>query len=94
MQLNRATKLDLYGHYAKVLVDLDVKSNLTSTIPLEQENYGFAVDIVYENLPRDCKRCTFLGHEIVNCQKIKSESNSIHVYCQPTNVNFPRQNKH
>lgn len=57
-----------FGHYACVLVDIDLNSNLRSQIPVERENYAFFVGVKYENMPEFCNVCQNTGHSLTSCK--------------------------
>jgi len=49
-----ATKNMLFGHYARLLVDLDLSRNIFYEIMVEQAGYTFPVEIEYKGLPNFC----------------------------------------
>lgn len=57
------------GHYARVLVDIDLAKPLQDQILVEREGYTFLVGIDYEKLPQFCSSCAIIGHTISNCNK-------------------------
>lgn len=62
LQLDRATRDGLFGHYARVLVEVD-SSDIPTSILVEREGYSFLIGIHFENLPPQCDTCGLLGHQ-------------------------------
>jgi len=58
----------LFGHYAKVLEDLDLSGNIFYEVMVEREGYAFLVEIEYEGLPDFCTHCKSIGHNIASCR--------------------------
>ncbi|XP_019455177.1 PREDICTED: uncharacterized protein LOC109356305 [Lupinus angustifolius] len=69
ISLDEATHNRTFGHFAKVLVELNLKSNLPDQILVERDNFAFFVAIEYENLPAFCHHCQAIGHNEVQCRK-------------------------
>lgn len=59
-----------FGHFARVLIDLDLNSKLRDKILLEREDYAFFVGVEYKRLPEFCSSCKNTGHSLVNCKKV------------------------
>jgi hypothetical protein len=60
-----------FGHYARVLVDVDLAQDLVYKILVERKGFAFFVDVEYENLPPYCDHCNFIGHKFENCKRRK-----------------------
>jgi hypothetical protein len=79
-----------FGHYARVLVDVDLAQDLVYKILVERKGFAFFVDVEYENLPPYCDHCNFIGHKFENCKRRKepafkkSEPPKHYVPVQPT----------
>lgn len=58
-----------FGHYARVLVDIDLAIELRYRVLVERKGYAFFVDLEYENLPDFCAYCKIPGHHIDICKK-------------------------
>ena len=58
-----------FGHYARVLVDVDLSTDLRYMVLVERKGYAFFVDLEYENLPDFCAYCKIPGHHIDICKK-------------------------
>lgn len=53
--IDNVTRHRLYGHYARILVDLDLSKDLFYEIMVEREGFAFPLAIEYEGLPGFCK---------------------------------------
>ena len=60
-----------FGHFARVLVDIDLASDLRHRVLVERKGYAFFVDLEYENLPDFCSYCKIPGHHVDICKKRK-----------------------
>jgi hypothetical protein len=58
-----------FGHYARVLIDLNLNETLCHRILVERTGYAFFVDIEYENLPDFCTYCKCTGHYFEICKR-------------------------
>ncbi|XP_019429250.1 PREDICTED: uncharacterized protein LOC109336882 [Lupinus angustifolius] len=67
ISLHEATTNRSFGHFAKVLVELNLKSKLPNQILVERDDFAFFVQIDYENLPLFCNGCQTIGHSLANC---------------------------
>lgn len=61
----------VFGHYARVLVDLSLAQDLVHRILVERKGFAFFVDIEYENLPDFCTHCQSTGHHIEICKRMR-----------------------
>ncbi|XP_019447270.1 PREDICTED: uncharacterized protein LOC109350495 [Lupinus angustifolius] len=73
ISLDDATNNRAFGHFARVLVDMDLKSELPNQILVEREGYAFFVELEYEKLPQFCTGCQTIGHLHSNCRKKMKE---------------------
>lgn len=58
-----------FGHFARVLVDLDLSDQLRYGVMVERKGYAFFVDFEYENLPDFCTFCKSVGHYVDICRR-------------------------
>lgn len=77
LQLDKATREHLYGYYAQILVDVDLFGELPASIMVERENYGFPVEIVYENLPSKCGHYGFISHDAFQCHQLQKHNQTL-----------------
>ena len=78
LQLDKPTKEGTFGHFARVLVDVDLLENPSPHILVECEEYSFEINVYYENLPSQCLVCSFLGHNASNCRRSRETANATH----------------
>ncbi|KAK2633785.1 hypothetical protein Ddye_028577 [Dipteronia dyeriana] len=63
VRLDKATIDGDFGHYVRVLVDVDMFTLLPSSILLERDEiHSFFISVEYENLPSFCSSCSSIGH--------------------------------
>ncbi|XP_019435933.1 PREDICTED: uncharacterized protein LOC109342397 [Lupinus angustifolius] len=71
ISLNDATSSRSFEHFARILVDVDLKGALPSQVLVEREGFAFFVHIEYENLTYFCSGCQSIGHLISNSRRNK-----------------------
>ncbi|XP_050212400.1 uncharacterized protein LOC126663639 [Mercurialis annua] len=57
------------GHFARVLVDMDLSKSIHHTLRVETADSKFWVDLVHENLFELCTTCLSIGHSSLNCRR-------------------------
>lgn len=67
--LDEATKSRSFGHFACVLVDLDLTGKLLSEFLVERESFAFFVRIECKKLPLFCDFCRPVGHDLFLCKR-------------------------
>jgi len=75
--IDENTRNRLFGHYARVLVDIDLSERTFNHILVEREGFAFNVEVVYEKQPLFCKICNKIGHKIHHCNKIGTGQENI-----------------
>jgi len=70
--IDNVTRNRLYGHYACILVDLDLSKDIFYEIMVEREGLVFPLAIEYEGLPDFCKHCKSIGHDVPKCHWLHS----------------------
>ncbi|XP_058752917.1 uncharacterized protein LOC131626115 [Vicia villosa] len=58
-----------FGHFVRVLVDLDLTKEFSYKILVERVGFTFFVDIKYEKVPDFCSFCSCIGHSIHSCKR-------------------------
>jgi len=66
--VDSATQNRVFGHYARILVDMDLSQHIFNKVLIEREGYSFTIEITYERLPLFCTHCRSIGHHITNCR--------------------------
>jgi len=65
LTLDEMTKKRTFGHFARVLIEVDLNSRLHDIILVERNDFDFYVDVKYENF---CNSCQIFGHSVKNCK--------------------------
>ena len=65
------TKDYVFGHYARIQVEVDLLHTLHPKLLIEREGYSFEVLVSYENVPKFCSHCHFIGHLVGECKTLK-----------------------
>ena len=68
--IDNATTKRLFGHYARILVDMDFSRKLFHEIVVEREGFSFTIAVAYEWLPDFCSHCHNIGHDITVCRRL------------------------
>lgn len=58
-----------FGHYACVLVDINMAGFLLDSLWVEKENFTFDIEIEYEKRPYFCLTCNSIVHSSDHCKK-------------------------
>lgn len=58
-----------FGHFARVLIDIDLLHELRYKVLVERKGYAFFVEFEYENLPDFCSFCNCVGHHVAICRR-------------------------
>ena len=66
--IDNATPKRIFGHYARVLVDMDLSKKLFHEIMVEREGFSFNVEVAFEWLPYFCTHCQNIGHNVSSCR--------------------------
>ncbi|XP_057770698.1 uncharacterized protein LOC130990486 [Salvia miltiorrhiza] len=61
------------GHFARVLVEVDLALPLPDSIHVDCPDQSFYVEVGFEQLPYFCTKCKITGHTLDNCFKRKVE---------------------
>lgn len=65
------------GHYARVLVEVDLKKPIRDHILVEMEDFAFHVYVDYEYLPSFCTSCSTIGHSAEACFKSQQNKDQV-----------------
>jgi len=63
-----------FGHYARILVDIDLSMRVYEEILVEREGFAFKVEVQYERRPLFCHHCYVIGHNVTNCKWLNPEA--------------------
>jgi len=64
--IDAATKNRTFGHFARVMVDMDLFKRIFDEVLDEREGYAFKVEVVYERMSLFCSHCRIIGHNVSN----------------------------
>jgi hypothetical protein len=59
-----------FGHFARVLVDMDLKKEPLYRVLVERIGFAFFVDFEFENRPEYCHFCNNIGHNQSYCKRV------------------------
>jgi len=65
--IDHITKNRLFGHYARILVDLDLSKDIFYEVTVEREGFVCLVAIEYECLREFCTHCKSIDHHVTSC---------------------------
>lgn len=60
-----------FGHYARVLIDVDLASQLLEYVSLSRAGGGFTVSLFYDNILDLCNVCSSVGHATTNHRRLE-----------------------
>jgi len=61
------TRNRTFGHYARILVDIDLSKITYDEILVEREGFAFKVEVQYEQRPLFCHHCYPIRHNVSTC---------------------------
>ena len=76
LELDVVTKNHIFGHYAMILVDIDLSKRNFYEITVEREGFSFYVEITYEWLPTYCQNYATIDHTIGQCKWLHNNQNA------------------
>lgn len=65
-----------FGHYARILVDIDLSKPLHSDILVERNEFAFYARVEYEKLTHLYDFCKTVDHTLPQCKKKKKKKES------------------
>jgi len=68
IDIDGPTRNRTFGHYARILVDIDLSKKAYDEVLVEREDYVFKVEVQYERRPLFCHHCYSIGHNIPTCR--------------------------
>ncbi|KAM7477764.1 hypothetical protein LguiA_025977 [Lonicera macranthoides] len=61
----------VFGHYARLQVEIDLLHQQPSKLLVEREGYNFIVPVTFEHLPGFFIHCHAIGHVIRECRSLQ-----------------------
>jgi hypothetical protein len=92
ISIDENTKNHSFGHYARVLIDIDMAGIFPDSLLVEREKFAFDIEIEYENPPYFCFICNSIGHSSDHCKK--DPANKIAREIVATKTNPAKKIKH
>ncbi|KAM7510554.1 hypothetical protein LguiB_009429 [Lonicera macranthoides] len=68
----------VFGHFARMQVEVDLLHPLPSRLLVEREGYSFEVPVSYESVPSFCLHCHTIGHLVGECRSLKKVQEASH----------------
>lgn len=68
IDIDGPTRNRSFGHYARILVDIDLSKPVHDEILVERDGFAFMVEVQYERRPLFCNHCHSIGHDVTNCR--------------------------
>jgi len=68
IDIDGPTRNHTFGHYARILVDIDLSKRAYDEILVEREGFAFKVEVQYERRPLFCHHCFAIGHNVSTCK--------------------------
>jgi hypothetical protein len=73
-QLTNKSRFDReFGHFVRVLVDVDLKKQPIYRVLVERTGFAFFVDFEFENRPEYCHFCNCIGHDQSYCKRFNAD---------------------
>ena len=74
ISLDAPTRNWAFGHYARILVDIDLSKRVFDEILVEREGFAINVEVQYERRPLFCHHCYVIGHNVMTCKWLHPEA--------------------
>ncbi|XP_057811654.1 uncharacterized protein LOC131025891 [Salvia miltiorrhiza] len=69
LQIDSASAHGEFGHFARLLIEIDLSLPLPETLLVNCDEGSFYVEFGYEQLPLYCSKCKITGHSTDKCRK-------------------------
>jgi len=90
ISIDRPTRNRAFGHYARILVDIDLSKRVYDEILVEREGFAFKVEVKYERHLLFCHPCYVIGHNVTNLNPEAAKVNDRGKKQVPETNNQPR----
>jgi len=68
IDIDEPTRNRTFGHYARILVDIDLLKRVYDEILVEREGFAFKVELKYERRPLFYHHCYSIRHNVSSCR--------------------------
>lgn len=75
ISIDATTRKRAFGHYARLLVDIDLSKKIFDEILVEREGFAFKIEVQYERRPFFCHHCYVIGHDVTSCRWLHPDLN-------------------
>ncbi|XP_061999475.1 uncharacterized protein LOC133716837 [Rosa rugosa] len=73
VKIDENTLHQRFGHYARVLVDIDLSSDPPSELVIKRAcGEAYVISVEYERLPDICSHCGNVGHRVTACRFVRT----------------------
>jgi len=73
IDIDGPTRNRTFGHYARILVDIDLSKRTFDEILVERDGFAFKVEVQYEWRPLFCHHCFSIGHDVSTCRWLRPQ---------------------
>ena len=77
IDLDAPTRNRTFGHYARILVDIDLSKRAYDEILVEHEGFAFKIEVQYEKRPLFFHHCYVIGHNVSTCKWLHLEATKV-----------------
>lgn len=74
--IDQATIMREVGHFARVLVNIDLAQTLPSYVLLDTDDGSIDLSVSYEHMLEFCTACNTIGHGISTCWFLERQAAS------------------
>jgi hypothetical protein len=74
IDIDGPTRNRSFGHYARILVDIDLSKKPYDEVLVERDGFAFMVEVQYERRPLFCHHCYSIGHNITTCRWLNPQA--------------------
>ena len=74
IDIDGPTRNRMFGHYARILVDIDLSKKAYDEVLVERDGFVFMVEIQYKRRPWFCHHCYSIGHNITTCRWLNPQA--------------------
>ena len=89
IDIDGPTRNRTFGHYAHILVEIDLSKKAYDEVLVEHDDFAFMVEIQYERRPLFCHHCYSIGHNITTCRWLNRQAAKENVNRGKQPVNKP-----
>jgi len=68
IDIDGPTRERKFGHYARILVDIDLSKTTYDEVLVERDGFALMVEIQYERRPLFCHHCYTICHNVTTCK--------------------------